>query len=88
MRLLDRRVQVLFSQEQYRALQSAAAAESRSVGSIIREAVDQRAGASAGQRAFEQFIALSEAAPEAVMTAEEWRRVKDLTLGAAGGSGP
>ncbi|MDR1117761.1 MAG: hypothetical protein LBL01_00470 [Bifidobacteriaceae bacterium] len=78
MHILERRVQVLFSKEQYRALKACAVAESRSVGSLIRDAVEKRVGdgADTRQRAFDTFLALADSAPDATMTEEEWRRVK------------
>ncbi|MDR0627465.1 MAG: hypothetical protein LBG11_09475 [Bifidobacteriaceae bacterium] len=82
MRMLERRVQVLFGKDQYRALEQAATSQGQSVGSLIREAVDQRllAGADTERQAFDRFMALAEASPEVTITPDEWQRLKHLEL--------
>jgi hypothetical protein len=50
MAVLERRVAILFDPQQYDALRKVAQSEGRSVGSIIREAVDQRLSARENHR--------------------------------------
>jgi len=82
MATLEKRVQVLFSVEQYARLEAEARAEQLSVGAYIREAVDgwmdrKRADAMAAmQRLFER----ADRNPMHTPTPEEWEAEKDEFL--------
>ncbi|MDR1153052.1 MAG: hypothetical protein LBK72_11395 [Bifidobacteriaceae bacterium] len=80
MQMFDRRVHVLFSQSQYRALEAAARDQSRSIGSLVREAVDQMLDSdhSAPHRAWNEFMGMSDASPSAMMTPDAWQRLKHV----------
>jgi predicted DNA-binding protein len=60
MSLLERRMQILVSSEDYERLERVARAEHRSVGSVVREAIDAYldSDAAARARAVEAFLAL------------------------------
>jgi hypothetical protein len=77
MPMLDRRVQVLFSADQYEALKRLARAESRSVGAVIREAVDTRLDPDRAKRmaAWERLMERAKAHPTPAI--EDWEAVKD-----------
>lgn len=79
MATLEKRVQVLFSAEQYSRLEVEAAAQRMSVGAYIREAVDnhldrKRADARA---ALERLFERADRNPIPAPTPEEWDRMKD-----------
>ncbi len=65
MSTLDRRVQVLFDPNQYNALEREASAKGKSVGALIREAVDDRLRASttSKQDALAQLLARADSVP-------------------------
>lgn len=65
MSTLDRRVQVLFDPVQYEALEAEAAARRQSVGSMIREAVDEqlRTRRTSQQEALARLFASADATP-------------------------
>ena len=75
--VLQRRVQVLFDQDQYAALEQKAAAERLSVGAVVREAVDDwlRRGATDKHAALARLMARAEADP--VPVPENWDDFKD-----------
>jgi hypothetical protein len=84
MQVLDRRVQVLFDQDSYDRLTTAAAQQSRSVGSLVRAAVDEalRTGLDRRREAFDRLMeradqdgaASGEVPP---FTLEEWMATKN-----------
>lgn len=75
--VLQRRVQVLFDQDQYAVLEQKAAAERLSVGAVIREAVDDwlQRGTKDKQAALARLLARAEADP--VPAPEHWDDFKD-----------
>lgn len=82
MATLEKRVQVLFSAEQYARLEGEAAAERLSVGAYIREAVDgwmdrKRSDALA---ALERLFERADQNPTPAFTQEEWALHKDDLL--------
>jgi len=72
---LQRRVQVLFDPDKYSALESLARSQKRSVGSVVREAVDDRLQRLTKDRmaAFERLLA-SARSEEGVE--EDWETIK------------
>jgi hypothetical protein len=73
---LERRVQVLFDPVAYESLRQLAASEGRSVGSVVREVVDQRLSSRRGGRRelAEQLLASARGQDQAPMPA--WEDVK------------
>ncbi|MDR0625886.1 MAG: hypothetical protein LBG11_01285 [Bifidobacteriaceae bacterium] len=79
MQTLERRVQILFDPVQYEQLAALAKRETRSVGSVVREAVSDRLERDRDRRmdAFRAFIASADEAPQGPMTVEQWQAQKD-----------
>jgi predicted transcriptional regulator len=73
---LERRVPVLFDPRQYDALQQLAQAERRSIGSIIREAVDQRLSARQSQRQAIGERLIASARSQHQQPASDWDEIK------------
>lgn len=79
MATLEKRVQVLFSNEQYARVEAEAAQQRMSVGAFIREAVDermQRKRADA-KAALQQLFDWADKHPISAPTTEEWDVMKD-----------
>lgn len=79
MATLEKRVQVLFSQEQYARLETAAAVEGMSIGALLREAADawmedKRTDARA---ALEELFDRADRHPIPAPSPEEWDAMKD-----------
>lgn len=79
MATLEKRVQVLFSAEQFARVEAAAKAERMSVGGYIRDAVDgwmdrKRADA---REAMDRLWALADDNPGPPLDMDEWDRMKD-----------
>lgn len=84
MHMLTERTQVLLSPEQRRRLESRAARERRSVGSVIRDAVDAYVGSPQRTRREAADSLLSIGAPVA-----DWEQMKkEILMGATGGRVP
>jgi hypothetical protein len=83
MQTLDRRVQVLFDADRYAALEEWAITEKRSVGSLIRDAVDASLAArvpgrrAAFMRLMQQVEEHSDLGPPPTLA--EWQAVKNST---------
>lgn len=73
MSTLDRRVQVLFDPARYAALEAEAAAQRKSVGAVIREAVEERLGRTRATRleALERLLASADTTGAPVDWVEE-----------------
>jgi predicted transcriptional regulator len=78
MALLERRMHVLVSQDAYDRLERVARAEHRSVGSVVREAIDAYldSDAAARARAVEAFLAL----PTDAGPGEDWAHAKQAVV--------
>lgn len=78
MATLERRVQVLFDPSQYAALEAEAAERHQSVGSLIREAVDERLRTrrTSQQEALARLFARADAHPTPGPI--DWEEEKDL----------
>lgn len=78
MATLERRVQVLFDDELYAELEAEAAALHQSVGSLIREAVDERLSRRrrTAMEALERFFASGDANP--TKGPIDWEEEKEL----------
>jgi hypothetical protein len=92
MRILTRRVHVLFAEERYQELAAWAREEGRTVGSVIRDSADQALERRAGGQlaAFERLVALARQSDAAAgtprgLTLEEWRAAKHDSHTAPGG---
>lgn len=79
MPVLERRVQVLFTAEQYQRLEAEAADERVSVGSYIRASVEERLDRKRldAQSALQQLWAWADQHPVSPPTGDEWRAAKD-----------
>lgn len=79
MATLEKRVQVLFSAEQYARLEAEAKAERMSVGAYIRESVDHRMNRKRADAlaAMERLFARADRDPWPALVQEEWDREKD-----------
>lgn len=79
MATLEKRVQVLFSLEQYAQVEAAAKAERMSVGAFIRDALDERMNRKRAdaRAAMERLFARADKDPWETPTQEEWDREKD-----------
>jgi hypothetical protein len=79
MQTLDRRVQVLFPTEQYQALELLANRERRSVGSVVREAVEKRLSRATHDRrgALARLLASADPPGADGLTPDAWRQIKD-----------
>ncbi|MDR1188862.1 MAG: hypothetical protein LBK95_15685 [Bifidobacteriaceae bacterium] len=77
----DRRAQILFAPEQYEALETLASSQRRSVGSLVREAVDNLVARQRHDRraAFKAFLTSISLDGQTGMTLEQWREDKTLT---------
>ncbi len=82
MATLAKRVQVLFSAEQYARLEAAAKSERVSVGAYVREAIDDRLDRkrSDAKAALERLWAWADEHPMPTMTEGEWAEHKDDLL--------
>jgi hypothetical protein len=78
MSLLERRVQILVDRARYELLERAANAESRSVASVIREAIDMYLQSNAG--AHSQALATLLAMTPDLEPGEDWDETKDRLL--------
>jgi hypothetical protein len=77
MATLERRVPVLFEPDQYAALLHLARAEGRSVGAVVREAVDQRLSTRRdGRRAVAEQLIASARRQTGQAPMEPWEDVK------------
>ncbi len=79
MATLEKRVQVLFSLEQYAEVEAAAKAERMSVGAFIRDTLDERMNRKRAdaRAAMERLWAWADANPGPPLDMEEWEREKD-----------
>lgn len=82
MATLEKRVQVLFTPEQYARLEAEAKAERMSVGALIREAVDDRLERKRAdaRAAMKRMWAWADEHPMPTYSAEEWEEHKDDLL--------
>jgi hypothetical protein len=90
MPVLERRVEVLFDPEVYERVEQLAAREGRSVGSVIRNAVDARLKEQDEARlaAIESIRRRAALDDGPAMTLEEWQSIKNDTLTVMGGDLP
>jgi hypothetical protein len=79
MATLEKRVQVLFSAEQYARLEAEAKIERMSVGAYIRDAVDKRVDRRRAdvETAIQGLWAWADEHPVSAPTPEEWDAMKD-----------
>ncbi len=82
MATLEKRVQVLFSTEQYARLEAEAKAERMSVGAFIRDALEERLDRrrADAQAALEHLFAWADENPGPSFTPEEWQEHKEDLL--------
>jgi len=77
MSTLSRRVQVLFSEDEYDQLSALASQEHRSVGSVVRESVQRVLTPSAAVRQLALTRLLARADEDEAQPVGDWDRVKD-----------
>ena len=77
MSVLERRVPVLFDPEKYAALEQVARSENKSVGAVIRDAVDEKLArrSSASTAVVKAMFQRADAHPVPAIT--DWDEVKD-----------